>query len=153
MVWHEAIIEAIELKGEINLAWKQLPAVDPAVFTFERDYNIRMRALRLVGLGLSELPPEIFTNLMNLEVLSLTSNHLQHLPEEVANLSDLTELGLLNNRLQELPRRIGLLVSLQKLELANNRLESLPDTFAALSKLDRIDMESNLLKVPRLNLP
>jgi len=78
LVWHEALIEAIELKGEINLAWKPLPTVDAAVFSFEHDYGVRMRALRLVGLGLTELPIEIFTNLLNLEVLSLTSNKVAH---------------------------------------------------------------------------
>lgn len=78
LIWHEALIEAIELKGEINLAWKPLPTVDAAVFSFEHDYGVRMRALRLVGLGLTELPIEIFTNLLNLEVLSLTSNKVAH---------------------------------------------------------------------------
>ena len=40
-----------------------------------------MRALRLVGLGLTELPEELFANLQNLEALVLSSNKLKYLPE------------------------------------------------------------------------
>ncbi len=153
MVWHKAIIEGVELKGEINLSWQRFEyGIDPGVYTFEKDFPLRMRALRLVGLGLTELPEELFANLQNLEALVLSSNKLKYLPENIARLTDLTELTLLNNELEYLPKEIGFMCSLEKLELASNKLGYLPATFAALSKLDRIDLESNLLKILPENL-
>ena len=153
MIWHKAIIEGVELKGEINLSWQKFEyGIAPGVYSFEKDFPMRMRALRLVGLGLTELPEELFANLQNLEALVLSSNKLKYLPENIARLTDLTELTLLNNELEYLPKEIGFMCSLEKLELASNKLGYLPATFAALSKLDRIDLESNLLKILPENL-
>ncbi len=148
LIWHKVLMESVELDGECNLSWKTLKrGIDKGVWTFEKDYSIRMLALRLVGLNLTEIPEELFSNLLNLKTLHFTSNLLTTIPENIYRLTDLSELILLNNKIKTLPEKIGLLCSLSKLELANNKLESLPWTFAALSKLDRIDLESNLLKV------
>src|SRR5215213_6680072 len=56
----------------------------------------------LMGLGLTELPPEI-GNLTNLQVLRLNFNQLSTLPAESGNLSNLGIAMLYSNQLTSLP--------------------------------------------------
>lgn len=47
--------------------------VSPIIYSFEASYGMTMRALRLVGIGLNELPSDISNKLRNLEILSLAN--------------------------------------------------------------------------------
>jgi len=63
--------------------------VSPVLFDFEVSFGMTMKALRLVGIGLTVLPDEIASQLINLEILSVANNHLTRLPD---NLYQLTHL-------------------------------------------------------------
>ena len=63
--------------------------VSPVLFDFEVSFGMTMKALRLVGIGLTILPDEIASQLINLEILSVANNHLTRLPD---NLYQLTHL-------------------------------------------------------------
>lgn len=61
--------------------------------------------LRLVGLGLTEVPGAIGKHLWSLKSLSLSSNALEEIPDGVCDLTALTELNLVRNKLGSLPDR------------------------------------------------
>ncbi|CAN0325619.1 unnamed protein product, partial [Ectocarpus sp. 13 AM-2016] len=61
--------------------------------------------LRLVGLGLTEVPEAIGQNLLSLKSLSLSSNALEKVPDGLCDLTALTELNLVRNKLSDLPNR------------------------------------------------
>ena len=155
LAWKQALLRAASEGGpggcECNMSW-QSHAIDPSLFQFQNDFGLHLRALRLVGLNLTDLPAEIGLYLRSLEVLSLANNKLRELPDTLVSLCNLKDLNLLNNRLEHLPEKIGLMSALIKLEVANNCLLHLPSTFAALTKLDRIVLEHNHLTLLPENL-
>jgi len=72
--------------------------------------------LDLSGLGLTELPPELW-QITYLEWLDLSDNHLTRLPPQIGLLTNLKTLGVVGNRLTELPPEIGQLKRLEYLHL------------------------------------
>lgn len=151
MLWHTSMTESIKT-SELNISWKKIIVFNKGVFTMEKDFGMTLKCLRLVGCGLEEIPQQLGTTLLNLEILQLSSNRIKFVPENLSCLTNLKELGLLSNNIEMLHSKIGLMCSLSKLEIANNRLTKLPDSFAALSKLDRVVLENNLLTILPENL-
>jgi len=143
-LWMHAIELAAET-GELNMSWKKLGDVHPAVYSFKEDYGFPLRSLRLVGHDMAVLPPEVGWKLTNLTSLSLTSNSLEALPDSLCTCTLITELNLLRNKLRLLPLRIGDLAGLTRLHLSSNRLVALPPTFGNITKLDKITLECNSL--------
>ncbi|KAJ1439312.1 hypothetical protein B484DRAFT_415932 [Ochromonadaceae sp. CCMP2298] len=151
--WQTAMYEASLQNGYLRICWDPLVCVvSPAVFDFGSNFGMPLRALRLIGVGLTELPAELGDRLVSLEVLSLSNNHIVSLPDNIAQLTNLRELNLMYNRLVSLPPRIGYMCSLQKIGVANNQLEALPVTFGALNLIERLDLQHNLLTVLPENL-
>ena len=104
--------------------------------------------LRLSGLGLTELPPEI-GQLISLQGLSLEDNELTGLPSEIGRLNNLHRLNLQLNHLTALLPEIGQLHNLQLLLLASNQLTTLPPEIGQLSNLQELYLNDNQLT----NLP
>jgi small GTP-binding protein len=104
--------------------------------------------LNLSGLGLGELPPELFA-LTQLRVLWLSDNQLNSLPPEIGALRRLVRLRLDNNVLIVLPAGFGELIELRNLWLHDNQLTALPDTFWQLTKLRTLVLNGNwLIELP-----
>src|SRR5690606_16194132 len=109
-------------------------------------------ALRLIGQQMEILPTAVCTVLVGLKVLSLSHNHIAHLPQEIANLQELRDLNVTNNKLTALPDNIGHLQQLKRLDISGNQIERLPDSFAALTGLRNLKLEFNRLTLLPENL-
>ena len=60
--------------GYLGVNWdNSIKEISPLIYNFESSYGMSMRALRLVGIGLNELPNDISNKLRNLEILSLAN--------------------------------------------------------------------------------
>ncbi|XP_023228822.1 leucine-rich repeat-containing protein 15-like [Centruroides sculpturatus] len=122
--------------------------------------------------SISSLAEDVFSDLINLEIVNLDSNQIEHLPPNLLRnnkrltqfscsnnkistlpteifhrLSELRWLSLLGNRLENLPEDVFLnLLSLQELSLSFNRLTFLPENiFFPLTNLTRLDLSNNNL--------
>ena len=152
-LWRNACVEAAEYGGRFELSWRKLGVVDPVMYNFEANYGMPLKAMKLVGLGLTELSEEVPQRMNTLEVLSLACNQLTALPDNFVMLTKLKKLNLLKNKLTELPARIGALShTLTTLDVANNQLTRLPLTFAALRLMTVVNLECNKLTVLPENL-
>ncbi|XP_076346117.1 leucine-rich repeat protein 1-like [Tachypleus tridentatus] len=78
----------------------------------------------------------------NLEVLSLSYNQLQTLPEQLCFMEKLNILFVSNNNLQALPEKIGFLKTLRNFNVSNNSLKLLPASFMQL-RLNYLDLYNN----------
>lgn len=94
---------------------------------------------------LTTLSRRVFSNISNLERLTLDNNDLISLPKEISRLKKLVYFSAYHNKLQELPEGFGALSSLQYLDLHLNNLKSLPDEIWNLSSLAVLNISSNLL--------
>lgn len=147
LVWQTALYDASMQNGDLRLSWTTSPAIHPMLYTFHETFGIKLRSLRLIGIGLSSLPDDFFPALRLLEVLAIENNPLPSLPDNIDCMLSLRELSLANNKLVSLPRRIGYLCSLTKLALNNNCLEALPPSIGALASIERLDLECNALSL------
>ncbi|CAM9129395.1 unnamed protein product [Ectocarpus sp. 12 AP-2014] len=147
-LWDEAEQHAARKEGDFSLAWKQVPSVSEShIFGFPaRNGGTRIVNLRLVGLGLTEVPGAIGQNLLSLKSLSLSSNAIEKIPDGLCDLTALTELNLVRNKLSDLPNRFGNLLRLRNLSLAGNRLETIPPSFGNLLRLDQVVLDCNALR-------
>jgi hypothetical protein len=108
------------------------------------DSQGRITALHLCGLGLVQLPMEVW-QFSSLRGLWLESNQLRMLPAEVGQLSSLLGLFLTNNQLNGLPAEIGQLSCLIGLWLGNNQFTELPVVVGQLTELQQLDLSNNQL--------
>ncbi|CAM9339744.1 unnamed protein product, partial [Laminaria digitata] len=146
-LWDRAEEHATRKGGDFSLAWQQVPGVsEKHLFGFYERHATRLVSLRLVGLGLVEVPGAIGEHLWSLEHLSLSSNVLEAIPDALCNLTGLTDLNLVRNKLVALPDRLGNLLRLRSLSLAGNRLETIPPSFGNLVCLDRVVLDCNCLR-------
>ena len=135
----------------------------------------RLRAGELAGsrrldlsCGLTEFPREIFTLADTLEVLDLSGNALQALPEDLHRLHRLRVLFCSDNRFTQLPEALGrcarldmvgfkanrivhvsaaaLAPSLRWLILTDNRIEALPPALGRCARLQKLMLAGNLLR-------
>lgn len=118
--------------------------------------------------GLSEFPPEIFELADSLEVLDLSGNALQDLPEDLPRLHRLRVLFCSDNRFTELPEVLGrcpqldivgfkanrirrvpagaLPASLRWLILTDNEVEALPPEIGRCTRLQKLMLAGNRLQ-------
>ncbi len=104
--------------------------------------NENSTKLYLSGLGLREIPPEVF-KLKNLKLLDLSDNYIAFTPESIATLSNLQKLNLSNNQISVIPDVISHLTELQSLYLSSNQIEAVPRTIGNLTKLQSLNLNSN----------
>ena len=95
----------------------------------------RLRAGELAGAsrfaiaaGLTEFPREIFSLADSLEILDLSGNALQRLPDDLHRLTRLRVLFCSNNLFTELPASIGGCAALEMVGFKANRIAHVPAT-------------------------
>lgn len=108
-----------------------------------------LKKLKIRGKDLNDLPVELF-QLVELEVLDLSPEreacidyHLNILPSSIGDLVNLRVLMLDTNNLDHIPPEISLLVQLERLSLSNNHIKRLPDGFAKLKGLESLHLANN----------
>jgi internalin A len=130
-----------------------------ALRRIEKNFRTKETELRLAGLGLVELPPEIgkLKHLIGLDIghgltkiqddnkMQEVRNNLKYLPKELYQLTNLRELYLYNNKLQKLSKEIGQLTKLRILSLFGNQLDKLPKELCQLTNLKELYVYSNQL--------
>ena len=84
------------------------------------------KILRLTGAGLSAFPQEIFDLAETLEVLDISGNALDTLPDDLPRLQKLRVLFCYNNAFQDLPAVLGRCPSLSMLGFKANRIRTVP---------------------------
>ena len=115
----------------------------------ETDEDGRVTALRLVANELSGgIPAELWGNLTNLQVLSLSTNTLSgEIPAELGSLTNLQILSLSANGLSgEIPEELANLANLRRLDLLQNGLSGeIPEELGNLANLEWLYLHSNEL--------
>jgi hypothetical protein len=118
--------------------------------------------------GLTDFPREVFDLADSLEILDLSNNHLQSLPDEFECLQNLKIVFLSNNEFEELPvvlsrcpqlsmvgfksNRIKTIAadalppSVRWLILTDNQIAQLPASFGQLSQLQKLMLAGNQLR-------
>lgn len=117
-----------------------------------------LRTLHVSDCPLDSIHRENFSNMQQLQYLSLSHNNLRSIPANVFDdLINLRTLLLSNNQLESLPSDVfNRLIHLKAVNLFNNKLQSLPDyLFNKNFNLEIIDITSNPLAEipPKLLLP
>ncbi|CAG8480701.1 9919_t:CDS:2 [Scutellospora calospora] len=108
-----------------------------------------IRSLRALYLADNLLTPEIFPYIplfSELEVLNISFNMLDQIPQGGISNPHLTELYLSGNQLSSLPEDIEKLTSLRVLHVNGNRLTTLPAELSKIRKLVVLDVGNNFLK-------
>ncbi|MES2629203.1 MAG: leucine-rich repeat domain-containing protein [Bacteroidota bacterium] len=82
----------------------------------------------------------LLPQLVNLEILDISSSKLNILPEGICNLTRLRELRLGNNNINVIPDCICKLKNLTVLTLWDNNVYKIPDCLATMPKLKQLDL-------------
>ena len=101
--------------------------------------------LHLDGNQIKTLPDLLCEKLINLEVLTLSSNNLKILPKSMQNLKKLRSLHLACNKFEQFPEAVCSLVSLKFLDLCSNRLVSVSNKLPKLNNLESLLLFDNLI--------
>ncbi len=125
--------------------------------------------LDLAKNSLTVIPDEFFDLLPHLQLLSLSSNRLRHLPntigkmtemrrffvhfneleelpEEMEKMKNLTKVGLWHNKISIFPLCLTRLERLTELDLTDNRIEEIPDGIGPMTSLRSLGLEGNPIK-------
>ncbi|XP_063826823.1 toll-like receptor 7 [Ostrinia nubilalis] len=110
----------------------------------------RLTQLFLQNNKISELPGDVFSDLLSLKVVNLSDNAINYLPEGLFyNTREIREIYMQNNELETLPKRIfNRLEQLLVLDLSANKLRSdqiEDETFGGLIRLIVLDLSHNAL--------
>ncbi|XP_023243473.1 slit homolog 3 protein-like, partial [Centruroides sculpturatus] len=130
---------------------RQLSEIPPGFF--KKLFNLNEFYARFCSI--SSLEKDVFYDLINLKIVSLNSNRIEHLPPNLLkNNKLLTRFSCSFNKIAKLPTGIfhGL-SELQWLSLRKNSLENLPeDVFQNLSSLETLILSENRLTFLHENL-
>lgn len=106
----------------------------------------RLKELDLSGSGISSLPGEVFSSLVNLEHLDVSRNEISILPREIGIAKNLKCLLARENNMTILPGEMSVCESLQVLDLSSNRLASILISFANMKNLTSLLLDDNPLE-------
>lgn len=109
--------------------------------------GVRLPAsLRVLGLKdnkLTEIPDNVFSNLILLEQLYLTGNRLVALPDSLCDCHSLVKLQASHNALTHLPQRLGYLNNLELLRVACCDIAEMPESLLESQSLSWLSISGN----------
>jgi len=106
--------------------------------------NIHITKLSLKGMGLKEIPNELF-KYHRLKKLDLSNNELTSIPKEISRLKYLQTIDFSNNQITALYSGLFELKKLRILNLNRNRIKNIPDSFSKLKGLRILSLSNNKL--------
>lgn len=101
-----------------------------------------LKELRMVGVGLENLPDDI-TTLKYITEIEIDQNPIKQLPSNIGDLKTLTKLSVQRGMLESLPNSVGNLNKLTDLYLGSSKIKDLPDSFFKLTQLQQIFVDGN----------
>ncbi|XP_053326632.1 vasorin [Spea bombifrons] len=122
----------------LDLSYNAITSIQTGVF-----HATNIETLRLAGLGLNEVPEELFNGLKNLHELDLSENNLDRVP---SGLRDLTKLNLAGNTgISQLQTdEFSSHPALQELDLSGLSLHTLPKgLFSSCPRLRSLSLAQN----------
>ncbi len=99
--------------------------------------------------GLDEFPEEIFDLAETLEVLNMTNNKLNTLPDDFGRLKNLKILFLSNNQFEEVPKVLSECPQLSMIGFRNNNISSFAEDILPLTVRWLILTENHITTLPR----
>ena len=140
------------------------PAVKKAIFdtdtqpnrqceTYNTELLSRILNLDLSGTNISNLKPEDFTFLTNLQRVNLSGNQLESLPEKLFEKNTkLTTVNLSGNKLSNLPENLfSENTPITDINLSNNQLSQLTAKLCNHTQLENLDLSGNQLNGGDIN--
>jgi Leucine-rich repeat (LRR) protein len=112
----------------------------PDLFRFKQ-----LVRLHLDGNHIKAVPELLGENLANLEILTLTNNHLRTLPDSLAKLKKLSSLHIATNRFEEFPSVVCYIPTLRFLDMSTNQMQRLNGNIGNLKNLESLLLYENLL--------
>lgn len=88
--------------------------------------SLDTREIRLTGRGLTQLPPEVFDHADTLELLDVSGNQLDALPDDLHRFQRLRILFASSNRFTALPRVLGACPRLEMVGFKSNAIADVP---------------------------
>ena len=116
--------------------------------SFTNDEITKLNEINLSHQNITNLPNDVFNQLVELEVIDLSNNKLTNLDAKLFDrLTKLQMLILSNNQLKSLNKKIfSNLSKLNIINLSNNQIDNLDvDLFNGLVELNRLDVSKNKL--------
>ena len=103
----------------------------------------KLKRLNLRNNAISMFPTELCEVLPDLEILNLSFNRLQYLPENLSGMVRLRMLLLSHNELRELPEGLTNLILLQELGIDHNALTRVPGSMGKIEQLKIFTLSNN----------
>ena len=123
--------------------FQSVTVLNSTVRTIDTNGYDSLRSLILVSSGLTKITLE---GLRSLELLDLSYNDIETVPEALGSCSQLRSIRLSHNKLKQLPREIGKLQKLSVLEVSNNNLRVLTSRIVLCKQLKVIQVDHNDLQ-------
>ena len=130
----------IDQEGRLDLRYRGWSEIDSTVFSMVQQIEI----LDVSFNQMETLPDEIGL-LKKMTIFNCACNALTQIPSSIGRLRKLKELKLNGNKVSTLPIEIRDCHRLCKLYLNENRLETLPDSIGDCSNLSEINLQNNSL--------
>ena len=89
------------------------------------------------------MPPDGFSDLVNLKNLYLNNNQIKEIPDGFSNFVNLQNFILSNNQIKEIPDGFSNLVNLKNLYLNNNQIKKIPISLINLRNLRIFHYDNN----------
>jgi Leucine-rich repeat (LRR) protein/serine/threonine protein phosphatase PrpC len=106
------------------------------------NFNQATKELSFANQQIQELPYEIPED-NSLKYLDLSSTNIKSIPKELIRLETLL---LSSNHLQKIPKSIENFVNLKFLDINSNKLDNIPDEFYKLNQIEKLNISRNKIK-------
>ena len=90
---------------------------------------------------------DLLSNLSGIEVLDVSRNKIDSIPDSIGKLENLRVLNLSYNKIKSLPPSIKELKNLEEMSLSHNKLSKVPIHLCALPRLKVLSLDGNNIKV------